>query len=700
MRSGFSPPTWTADQIGELVDAVATHAGIELEPDGSTGQPLARGCRNRGLDVASLIAGLGLETVPIPILASDADTLLRDLGPAVIEITEIGFVGLIDAHRGRARLLTTSHKLRTVRLSDLSAWLVMRGAEAARGEIDRIVRECNIPSGRREHASEALRSAWAGDKKVAQAWPLREHAALDFGRQIRDAGLVGRLGVAAAAHAAEYVVWVVSWWMLGRGALSGLLDRGWLAAWALLLATLLPLRWMSLWSRALFATVFGGLVKQRLFAGAEQSDPELVRREGAGGLLGRVIECDTIETLALNGGLSSALAIVELIIAGAVLALGAGGLAQLSILVCWTGFAAFLSVGYMRQRSTWTEHRLRLTHQLVENMTGHRTRLAQQPPEQWHTVEDAALARYVSQSQALDRDGARLATLISRGWPVLALIGIAPMFVAGNGSVTALAIAVGGIVLAQRALKRLTTGLAQLAGAWIAWRQVAPMFHAATMPRPSNVLAPARSTETSAVVLDARAIGFQYAGRTEPALRDVNLEIRRGDRILFEGESGAGKSSLVGVLAGWRTPTSGSILAGGYDRHILGDDAWRTRVVAAPQYHENYLVSASLAFNLLMGNRWPANAEDLAEAELVCRGLGLGHLLDRMPGGLQQSVGESGWQLSQGERGRVFLARALLQHSDVVILDESFAALDPESLQQAVQFSANHANTLVVVAHA
>jgi ATP-binding cassette subfamily B protein len=71
-----------------------------------------------------------------------------------------------------------------------------------------------------------------------------------------------------------------------------------------------------------------------------------------------------------------------------------------------------------------------------------------------------------------------------------------------------------------------------------------------------------------------------------------------------------------------------------------------------------------------------------------------------MPGGLQQSVGESGWQLSQGERGRVFLARALLQHSDVVILDESFAALDPESLQQAVQFSANYANTLVIVAHA
>jgi ATP-binding cassette subfamily B protein len=699
MRSSFAPPIWAPDQIAELVRAVARHAGIELETDGAIRQPLANG-DTRELEIAPLIAALGLETEPMTIVGSDADTQLGDLGPAVIEVPEIGFVGLVDAQGGRARLVTTSHEPYAVRLSDLSSWLVQRGADAARGEIDRIVRECDIRSGRREHASEALLRAWAGDKKVATAWPLREHAGLDFRRQVRDAGLFGRLSGVAAAHAAEYAVWVVSWWVLGRGALSGLLDRGWLAAWALLLATLVPLRWLSLWSRAVFATGFGGLLKQRLFAGAGQLDPEIVRREGAGGLLGWMIESDTIETLALNGGLSSALAVVELIIAGAVLALGAGGLVQVAMLACWTAFAAFLAVRYMRKRLTWTQHRLRITHQLVENMAGHRTRLAQQPPEQWHDVEDAALAQYVSRSQALDRDGARLATFISRGWPMLALIGIGPTFLAVGGSVPSLAIGIGGIVLAQRALKRLTAGLAQLAGAWIAWRQVAPMFRAAVPPRPSMVWTATGPNEVGAVALDAQAVGFQYPGRAEPALQNVNLEIRRGDRVLLEGESGAGKSSLVGLLAGWRTPTSGSILAGGYDRHVLGEDAWRTRVVAAPQYHENYLVSASLAFNLLMGNRWPPTPEDLAEAESVCRGLGLGPLVDRMPAGLQQSVGESGWQLSQGERGRVFLARALLQHSDVVILDESFAALDPESLQQAVQFSAGHANTLVIVAHA
>ena len=62
-----------------------------------------------------------------------------------------------------------------------------------------------------------------------------------------------------------------------------------------------------------------------------------------------------------------------------------------------------------------------------------------------------------------------------------------------------------------------------------------------------------------------------------------------------------------------------------------------------------------------MGRRWPATAADLAEARSVCDELGLGALLDRMPAGLVQQVGGSGWQLSHGEKSRVFLARALLQ---------------------------------------
>ena len=83
----------------------------------------------------------------------------------------------------------------------------------------------------------------------------------------------------------------------------------------------------------------------------------------------------------------------------------------------------------------------------------------------------------------------------------------------------------------------------------------------------------------------------------------------------------------------------------------------------------------------------------------MCRELGLGELLDRMPAGLLQMVGETGWQLSHGERSRLYIARALLQGSEMMIFDESFAALDPETLRQSLSCVLRRAPTLMVIAH-
>ena len=78
---------------------------------------------------------------------------------------------------------------------------------------------------------------------------------------------------------------------------------------------------------------------------------------------------------------------------------------------------------------------------------------------------------------------------------------------------------------------------------------------------------------------------------------------------------------------------------------------------------------------------------------------GVSDLLARMPGGLFQPIGETGWQLSHGERSRVFVARALLQGADLVVLDESFAELDPESLRACLREVTELAPTLLVIAH-
>ena len=83
----------------------------------------------------------------------------------------------------------------------------------------------------------------------------------------------------------------------------------------------------------------------------------------------------------------------------------------------------------------------------------------------------------------------------------------------------------------------------------------------------------------------------------------------------------------------------------------------------------------------------------------MCRGLGLGDLLDRMPAGLFQMVGETGWQLSHGERSRLYIARALLQDADLVIFDESFGQIDPESLRDCLRYVSDRARTLLVITH-
>ena len=169
--------------------------------------------------------------------------------------------------------------------------------------------------------------------------------------------------------------------------------------------------------------------------------------------------------------------------------------------------------------------------------------------------------------------------------------------------------------------------------------------------------------------------------------------------MLIEGPSGGGKSTLASILAGGRTPQAGSLLMHGLDRHTLGERNWKRSAALVPQFHENHVLTGSFAFNLMMGRRWPPQAEDFTEMETLCRDLGLEDLLKRMPSGLQQSVGDSGWQLSHGERSRLYLGRALLQSPNVIVLDETFAALDPKSLRCAAGSVSRRVQTVVVIAH-
>jgi ATP-binding cassette subfamily B protein len=220
--------------------------------------------------------------------------------------------------------------------------------------------------------------------------------------------------------------------------------------------------------------------------------------------------------------------------------------------------------------------------------------------------------------------------------------------------------------------------------------------------QPDRVPDETQPTPQGIPVLHAQSLGFVHPNRVGPVLAGCSLSIHRGDQILLEGISGGGKSTLATILAGLRVAGNGFVLAGGLDRATLGDEGWRRRIALVPQYHENHIVAAPLIFNLLMACAYPHTAQDVAEAAEaaeVCRELGLTDLIDRMPAGFNQFVGDTGWRLSQGERSRIFLARALLQKAEVVLLDESLAALDPENCRQCLECVLRRAPTLILIAH-
>ena len=391
---------------------------------------------------------------------------------------------------------------------------------------------------------------------------------------------------------------------------------------------------------------------------------------------------------------------IELVIATIVLAKGAGGGYHVVLLIGWLGVAWVAGHGFFRRPRRWTQLRLRMSHELVEKMVGYRTRLAQQSPERWHDGEDAELARYLSVSRAMDRASVFVSAL-PRAWLFVGVLGLAPSVIGGGSTTGLLAVGLGGMLLSYRALDKLVDGFSDLADAVIAWEQVSPLFYSAQRREAPGdpALAIPPDSDRPSTLLEADAIGFRYPDRASPIIKEASLKISVGDRAVVASPSGGGKSTLVSLLNGLRTADSGSLLLYGLDRQRLGAERWTRRVAAAPQFNENHVFTETFAFNLLMGRGWPPKAGDLEEAEALCKELGLGDLIEKMPGGLFQMVGEMGWQLSHGEKSRLYIARALLQGADLVILDESFAALDPDNFRRSLACALEHAPSLLVTAH-
>ncbi|MQS36223.1 ABC transporter ATP-binding protein [Streptomyces katsurahamanus] len=189
-------------------------------------------------------------------------------------------------------------------------------------------------------------------------------------------------------------------------------------------------------------------------------------------------------------------------------------------------------------------------------------------------------------------------------------------------------------------------------------------------------------------------VDFAYGGEEE-ALTGIELRIPAGQTVAFVGETGAGKSTLVKLVARFYDPTRGRVTVDGADLRDLDMTAYRHRLGVVPQ--ESYLFAGTVRDSIAYGR---PGASD-AEVEAAARAVGAHDMIATLDGGYLHDVAERGRNLSAGQRQLIALARAELVDPDVLLLDEATAALDLATEAQVNQATdrLTGRRTTLVVAH-
>ncbi|MET9884952.1 ABC transporter ATP-binding protein [Streptomyces sp. NPDC006430] len=316
-------------------------------------------------------------------------------------------------------------------------------------------------------------------------------------------------------------------------------------------------------------------------------------------------------------------------------------------------------------------------------------------------------ARFAERSDAYREARVRGQWLISVYFPFVQLLSsgaAAAVLIVGAGRVEASTLTTGALVAYLLYIDLFFAPVQQLSQVFDGYQQATVSLgriqgllrEPTTTPRPADP-SPVPELRGEIAFEDVR---FSYGtaeerGEKGDALAGISLRIPAGQTVAFVGETGAGKSTLVKLVARFYDPTAGRVTADGADLRELDLTAYRHRLGVVPQ--EPYLFPGTVRDAIAYGR---PEASD-AEVEAAARAVGAHDMIATLDGGYLHTVAERGRNLSAGQRQLIALARAELVDPDVLLLDEATAALDLATEAQVNQATDRLAGkrTTLVVAH-
>ena len=229
------------------------------------------------------------------------------------------------------------------------------------------------------------------------------------------------------------------------------------------------------------------------------------------------------------------------------------------------------------------------------------------------------------------------------------------------------------VILSGRTLAplgQITNLLGRLNQAMVAYSSLQQLFSQKSIEKSSQNYVRHERLDSS---IQIQNLSLTYEGANKPALENLNLNIKAGEKIAVLGKIGSGKTTLIKIITGLVSPSSGNVKAGGVELSNLHPDDIRKTISVCLQ--TPLLFSGTVKENLLLGNPEASDEEIIAASKLT----GVDRIVDELPKGYATQLNEKGEMLSGGQRQAITLTRTLINNPDILLLDEPTSSMDTQT---------------------